>query len=278
MEFVKMHGLGNDFIIVEAGSWKEADHLQAHSPILCDRHFGIGADGLVVIGPDQAMDLFMRIFNPDGSEPEMCGNAIRCVARYAYENGWVKQKNISVRTLAGIRYPQIETANGKVINVCVDMGQPVLERKLIPMQGEGSAVKTKLTSATNEFEITAVSMGNPHCIHFVDQIEQVPIAAWGSMMESHPLFPAKTNVEFVQMVARDEMIMRVWERGAGITMACGTGACASLVAAVLNDVSDRKATIHLLGGDLYIEWKEENNHVYMTGPAEYVFAGKIALQ
>jgi diaminopimelate epimerase len=278
MDFVKMHGLGNDFIIVEADSWKEADWLQAHSPFLCDRHFGIGADGLVAIGLDQEMDIFMRIFNPDGSEPEMCGNAIRCVARYAYEKGWVSHKNISVRTMAGARYPQIETAAGKVISVCVDMGQPVLERKLIPMQGEGPAVKTKLSSETSEFEITAVSMGNPHCIHFVEDIEQVPVAAWGGMIETHSLFPAKTNVEFVQILARDEMIMRVWERGAGITMACGTGACATLVAAVLNDASDRRATIHLLGGDLHIEWKEENDHVYMTGPAEYVFNGNIELK
>ncbi|HNX92485.1 MAG TPA: diaminopimelate epimerase [Syntrophomonas sp.] len=278
MDFVKMHGLGNDFVIVETDSWNEADHLQKYAQFICDRHFGIGADGLVAVGPDEEMDIFMRIFNSDGSEPEMCGNGIRCVARYAYEKGWVKNNNISVRTLAGARYPQIETAAGKSVTVRVDMGQPVLERSLIPMQGEGSTVKVSLPTEQRIFEVTAVSMGNPHCINFVEDIDQVPVAAWGSIIEIDPMFPAKTNVEFVQILARDEMIMRVWERGAGITMACGTGACATLVAAVLNDLTDRKATIHLLGGDLHIEWNEENNHVYMTGPAEYVFNGKIEMK
>jgi len=278
MDFVKMHGLGNDFVIVETDSWDEADHLQKYAQFICDRHFGIGADGLVAVGPDEEMDIFMRIFNSDGSEPEMCGNGIRCVARYAYDKGWVKNNNISVRTLAGARYPQVETAEGKAVTVCVDMGQPVLERSLIPMQGEGATVKVSLPTELREFEVTAVSMGNPHCINFVNDINQVPVATWGSIIEIDPMFPAKTNVEFVQILARDEMIMRVWERGAGITMACGTGACATLVAAVLNDLTDRKATIHLLGGDLLIEWDEENNHVYMTGPAEYVFNGKIELK
>jgi len=278
MEFVKMHGLGNDFIIVEAASWKDADPLQKHSPWLCNRHFGIGADGLVVIGPEQEMDIFMRIFNPDGSEPEMCGNAIRCVARYAYEKGWVRKKNISVKTLAGGRYPEIQSAAGQAVRVRVDMGQPILDRPNIPMLGEGPAVKTTLSTPAGEFTVTAVSMGNPHCVHFVEDVDQVPVADWGSTLETHPGFPAKTNVEFVQILARDEMIMRVWERGAGITLACGTGACATLVAAVLNDLSDHAATIHLLGGDLHIEWKQENNHVYMTGPADFVFEGKVELQ
>ncbi|NLV20532.1 MAG: diaminopimelate epimerase [Syntrophomonadaceae bacterium] len=277
MDFVKMQGLGNDFIIVETGSWNEADYLQKYASLLCDRHFGIGADGLVAIGPDEAMDIFMRIFNPDGSEPEMCGNAIRCVARYGFDKGWVNNENISIRTLAGARYPQLQTVAGKAVNVRVDMGQPVLERSLIPMQGDGSPVKALLPTSQGEFEITAVSMGNPHCIIFVDDINQVPIAAWGSVIETDPLFPAKTNVEFVQVLARDEMIMRVWERGAGLTLACGTGACAVLAAAVLNDLSDRQATIHLPGGDLLIEWNEKDRHVYMTGPAEYVFSGKIEL-
>ena len=277
MEFVKMHGLGNDFIIVEMGSWVEANFLQPHAQLLCDRHLGIGADGLVAVGPDQEMDIFMRIFNSDGSEPEMCGNGIRCVARYAYEKGWIAGHNISVKTLAGARYPQVEVSDGVVKSVRVDMGQPVLERRLIPMQGDGPAVRVPLVTSQGEFEITAVSMGNPHCINFVNDMDQVPIAAWGREIEIHPLFPAKTNVEFVQVLARDELIMRVWERGAGITLACGTGACATLVAAVLNGLSDRKAIIHLLGGDLLIEWNEESNRVYMTGPALHVFRGQIDL-
>jgi diaminopimelate epimerase len=278
MDFVKMHGLGNDFVIVETDSWNAADHLQKYAQFICDRHFGIGADGLVAVGPDEEMDIFMRIFNSDGSEPEMCGNGIRCVAGYAYKKGWVKNKKLSVRTLAGPRYPQIESAEGNTVTVRVDMGQPILERSLIPMQGDGAAVKVLLPTEQAEFEVTAVSMGNPHCINFVDDIHRVPVAEWGSIIETAPIFPAKTNVEFVQVLARDEMIMRVWERGAGITLACGTGACATLVAAVLNDLSDRKATIHLLGGDLLIEWDEGNNHVYMTGPAERVFDGKIELR
>ena len=277
MEFIKMHGLGNDFIIVETDSWKDADQLQPHAQYLCDRHTGIGADGLVAVGHDDKMDIFMRIFNSDGSEPEMCGNGIRCVARYAYEKGWIEGENISVRTLAGARYPQVELIDGRVASVCVDMGQPVLERQLIPMQGEGSIVKVPLTTSQGEFEITAVSMGNPHCITFVNDINSVPIAAWGSEIENHAMFPAKTNVEFVQVLSRNELIMRVWERGAGITLACGTGACATLVAAVLNDLSDHKAIVHLLGGDLLIEWNDEDNRVYMTGPAQNVFSGTIDL-
>jgi diaminopimelate epimerase len=275
MDFVKMHGLGNDFVIVEANSWDDADQLQKYAQFICDRHFGIGADGLIITGPDAEMDIFMRIFNSDGSEPEMCGNGIRCVARYAYDKGWVKNNNISVRTLAGARYPQVEASGGKAVTVRVDMGQPILERSQIPMLGDGSTVKVLLPTEQGEFEITAVSMGNPHCIIFVDDISKIPVSSWGSMIETNSMFPAKTNVEFIQVLARDEIIMRVWERGAGITMACGTGACATLVAAVLNNFSDRKATIHLLGGDLLIEWNEANNHVYMTGPAEYAFYGKI---
>lgn len=273
MNFVKMHGLGNDFVIAEANSWDEAYQLQPFAQLVCDRHFGIGADGLIVVGPDAEMDVFMRIFNPDGSEPEMCGNGIRCVARYACDRGWVSREAISVRTLAGPRYPQV-TVEG---SVRVDMGQPILERRLIPMQGEGSPIRAKISTEQGEFEITAVSMGNPHCICFVEDVDKSPVAAWGSMLETHPMFPARTNVEFVQVLARDEMIMRVWERGAGITLACGTGACATLVAAVLNGLSDRKATVHLLGGDLLIEWDETDQHVYMTGPAEYVFKGQVEL-
>lgn len=277
MNFVKMHGLGNDFVIFEAESWEDADRFQPYAKLVCDRNFGVGADGLVAIGKDQEMDIFMRIFNPDGSEPEMCGNASRCVARYAYEKGWVKSTGLSVRTLAGPRYPVVELEGDTVKSICVDMGEPILERKLIPMLGEGSNAKVGLDTAHGVQEITAVSMGNPHCICFVPDVEQVPLAQWGRELEIHPMFPAKTNVEFVQVVKRDELIMRVWERGAGITLACGTGACATLVAAVLNGHTDRKALIHLLGGDLIIEWNEENNHVYMTGPAVEVFQGQIDL-
>lgn len=278
MNFVKMHGLGNDFVIVETESWEAADRLQPYAQLVCDRNFGIGADGLIAIGKESEWDIFMRIFNSDGSEPEMCGNGIRCAARYAYEKGLVTKNSLSVRTLAGPRYPVVELEDNLVKSIRVDMGTPILNRELIPMQGEGSNVKVELATEHGSFAITAVSMGNPHCISFVPDIEQIPLAVWGRELETHPIFPAKTNVEFVQVIKRDELIMRVWERGAGVTLACGTGACATLVAAVLNGVADRKALIHLLGGDLIIEWNEDNNHVYMTGPAVEVFQGQINIE
>lgn len=277
MDFVKMHGLGNDFVIMEIDSWEAADSLQPYAGMICDRNFGVGADGLVAIGKDLKMDIFMRIFNPDGSEPEMCGNGIRCVARYAYERGLVHNPQLSVRTLAGPRYPVVQLNNNIVSSIKVDMGEPVLERSLIPVQGEGSTVGIPLETSYGTRKVTAVSMGNPHCISFVDDVEKAPVALWGAELEVHTCFPAKTNVEFVQVLNRNEMIMRVWERGAGITLACGTGACATLVAAVLNGLTDRKALVHLLGGDLLIEWNQENNHVYMTGPAKQVFRGSIDL-
>lgn len=275
MHFVKMQGLGNDFIIVEASSWEEANKYQGWAKTLCDRNFGIGADGLIIIGKDSDMDIFMRIFNSDGSEPEMCGNGIRCVARYAYEHKMINKTSISVKTLAGPRYPEIILQDGHLQAVRVDMGEPILKRDLIPMNGIGSNIEVPLQAAGQDFLITGVSMGNPHCIIFVDDMKSVPISLWGPYIEKHELFPAKTNVEFVQVLGINEIVMRVWERGAGITLACGTGACASLVAAVLNKKTERKATIHLLGGDLEVEWSAENNHVYMTGPAVEVFRGFI---
>lgn len=277
MDFIKMHGLGNDFVITTVESWAHADHLQPHASWICDRHFGIGADGLVAIGRDDQMDIFMRIFNPDGTEPEMCGNAIRCVAKFAFENGWTQNPGISIRTLAGPRYPFVNLRDGQVQTVTVDMGEPVLKRDLIPMQGQGDATNEKVETGLGQVDLTAVSMGNPHAVIFVDDIELVPIAELGPIVETHSMFPARTNVEFVQVVSPRDLIMRVWERGAGITMACGTGACATLVAAVLNGLCERTATIHLLGGDLLIEWNPDNNRVYMTGPASPVFSGHIAL-
>ncbi|PKM77757.1 MAG: diaminopimelate epimerase [Firmicutes bacterium HGW-Firmicutes-15] len=277
MNFVKMHGLGNDFVIVEVSSWEDADALQPHAKAVCDRNFGVGADGLIAIGRDLEMDVFMRIFNSDGSEPEMCGNGIRCVARYVYEHHLVDKTSVSVRTLAGPIYPEVKVMDGQVVSITVDMGEPILSRALIPMLGVGANVKVKASTVNGEFELTGVSMGNPHCVIFVTDIDKTPVALWGPALETHQLFPAKTNVEFVQVIDRDEMIMRVWERGAGITLACGTGACATLVAAVLNGHTGRAATIHLLGGDLFIEWKEQDNHIYMTGPATEVFSGRIEL-
>lgn len=277
MDFVKMQGLGNDFVITQVDSWDGADVLQPWAEKLCDRRFGIGADGLVCIGKDQDADLFMRIFNPDGSEPEMCGNAIRCVGKYAFERGWVGKTDLSVRTLAGTRYPRVKVAGGRVTSVTVDMGEPILQRARIPMAGNGGTVGVRTVTRFGDVEFTAVSMGNPHCVIFVPDLNAVPVEEWGPAMENHEMFPAKTNVEFVEVNTRDDLTMRVWERGAGVTLACGTGACATLVAAVQNDLADRSAVVHLLGGDLWIEWKAADNHVYMTGPAMHVFNGQIDL-
>lgn len=279
MDFVKMHGLGNDFIIVRASSFDDAGRLKPYAESLCHRNFGIGADGLVAVGKDENADIFMRIFNADGSEAEMCGNAIRCVAKLAYEEKIVGKKRISVRTLAGLRCAEIIPGpDDRVVAVRVDMGEPVLKREHIPVQGEGDVIVIKARVSTGELEFTAVSMGNPHCVVFVEDVLNFPVTALGPELENHTLFPARTNVEFVQVLNEKEMLMRVWERGAGVTLACGTGACASLVAAVLNGKTGRQATVHLLGGDLFIEWDEKDNHVYMTGPASFVFEGKLCLE
>ncbi len=276
MKFIKMQGLGNDFILVNC--------LDQNLPLrnyreiakrLCDRHFGIGADGLVLILPSETACIRMRIFNPDGSEPEMCGNAIRCVARYVFEHKIIGQKRIEVETPAGLIVPEVILDKGKVASVKVDMGEPRLERSLIPMEGpSGQVVNEPITINGNMFNVTCLSMGNPHCITFVSDINGVSLGDIGPKLETHPLFPRKTNVEFVQVLNRVEVNMRVWERGAGETLACGTGACAVGVACILNNLTGRTITVHLAGGDLIVEWAADN-HVYMTGPAQYVFRGEI---
>ena len=278
MKFIKVHGLGNDFTIFESASWEEADKYQTFASGVCDRKFGIGADGLVVVGPDSQADVFMRIFNPDGTEPEMCGNAIRCVARYAIQRGLVKHNKMTVRTRAGIKLPEVKLHHDQSVTVRVDMGEPILTRSLIPMLGEGSNCQVELNAVGQNFTVTGISMGNPHCIVLVDDIDTVPVEKWGPALENHVLFPAKTNVEFVEVLNRNEVIMRVWERGAGVTLACGTGACATAVGCALNKKTERAITVHLLGGDLYIEWDEKDNHIYMTGPAVEVYQGEIDIE
>lgn len=278
MRFVKMHGLGNDFIFVNGFEEKiaERDYSELGKK-LCDRFFGIGGDGLVFILPSESADIKMRIINSDGSEAEMCGNAIRCFAKYAYEQGLVDKTKITVETLAGIMGPELILENGKVVAVRVDMGEPRLNREQIPMLGEpGQVVNEALEVDGNIYMITTVSMGNPHCIIFVDDALSFPLTELGPKVEKHTSFPRKTNVEFVQVVNPSEMIMRVWERGAGNTLACGTGACATLVAGVLTGQTDRKAKVHLAGGTLEIEWAE-NNRIYMTGPATHVYNGELDL-
>lgn len=244
------------------------------APKMCDRRFGIGADGLVLLLDSGVADVRMRIINSDGSEAEMCGNAIRCVAKYLYEHGIVRKDEIKVETLAGIIVPQIIQKNGRVEAVRVDMGAPRLERQEIPMLGTpGQVVNEPLQVNGQTFKITAVSMGNPHCVIFVPDLSVIPLNQIGPQIETHPAFPRKTNVEFVQVLSPTEVRMMVWERGAGPTMACGTGACAVATAGVLNGLTARSVTVHLPGGSLHIEWAD-NGRLYMTGPAEEVFNGE----
>lgn len=275
MDFRKVHGLGNDFVLVD--SFRQPQELPA--PLgetavkVCHRQLGVGADGLVVLLPSKNADVRMLIFNADGSEAQMCGNAIRCVARYLYEQDLVKKEVIAVETLAGIIRPQVILENGRVAGVRVDMGEPRLERAQIPMVGPpGWVIAEPLLVGDHVYNVTAVSMGNPHCVIFVPDAEQVRLFEAGPAIEHHPAFPQRTNVEFVQVLNPEEVRMRVWERGAGATLACGTGACAAVVAGSLNGLTERKVTVHLPLGSLFIEWAGDN-HLYMTGPAEEVFSG-----
>lgn len=275
MKFYKMHGIGNDFIMVDGFKEDLPQDLSKTALELCNRNFGIGGDGFVVMLPSDTADIRMRIINSDGSEAEMCGNAIRCFARLAYESGHVKKETFTIETLAGPMIPRLVIENGKVTGVTVDMGEPFLERNKVPMLGApGQVINEPLKVLDTTFNITALLMGVPHCITFVDDVDSIDLSKYGPVLEHNPVFPRKTNVHFLQVLNNEEIKMRVWERGAGVTLACGTGACASLVAAVLNNKTGRRAKIHLPGGTLEIEWAE-NNHVYMTGPGQYVFSGEV---
>ena len=279
VEFVKMQGLGNDFVVVDCLRHPyDAASLAGQAARLCDRRFGIGADGLILVMAGQAAEYRMRIINSDGSEPEMCGNGIRCFAKYLYEHGITRQTTFTVETLAGPIIPVLTVEQGKVARVCVDMGAPRLERDEIPMLGPaGPVVNESLQVGGQAFNVTAVSMGNPHAVVFVNDVAHFPVAQYGPLIETQAAFPKKTNVEFVEVVSPNQLRMRVWERGAGITLACGTGACATLVAGVLTGNSERSATVTLPGGPLEIHWSDEDNHVYMTGPADEVYSGVITL-
>lgn len=272
--FSKWHGLGNDFVIVN-GLEESIENYKELAIKVCDRHFGIGADGLVILLTSEIADFKMRIFNSDGSEAEMCGNVTRCMARYVFEHGLTDKKKITLETKAGIIKPELIFTNGILDTVRVDMGEPRLKRSEIPMVGNADeqVINEILRVGDAEYSITCVSMGNPHCIIFVDDLTLVDLSVIGPKIETDPVFPKKTNVEFVQVLNKQKLRMRVWERGAGVTMACGTGTCATLVAAVLNGKADRQATIELDGGTLLIEWGLDN-HIYMSGPAVEVFRGK----
>lgn len=278
MDFTKMQGLGNDYIYVNCLN-QPVENPSAVAKFVSDRHFGIGSDGLVLILPSDISDFRMRMFNSDGSEAEMCGNAIRCVGKFVYDNGLTSKTTISVETLAGIKILEMDVENNHVAKVKVDMGEPILEPKNIPVKSDMERfISQPVTIDGKVYNVTCVSMGNPHAITYVDSVADFPLEAIGSKMEVHDLYPRKINAEFVEVIDRATLKMRVWERGAGETLACGTGACAVLVSSVLNGLSERKATIKLLGGDLTIEWNENDNHVYMTGPAVKVFDGTIDIK
>ncbi|MBC7971826.1 MAG: diaminopimelate epimerase [Verrucomicrobia bacterium] len=274
MEFTKYHGLGNDFILIDNRAAAEPRLTPDDAIQWCDRHFGIGADGVIFALPGQGgTDYTMRIFNNDGSEPEMCGNGIRCLAKFIAElEGITEPRSYKIHTLGGLITPKLE-ADGLIT---VDMGKPRLLAAEIPTTltaADEKVVNQPLEVAGKTWQVTCVNMGNPHCVTFVDDVDAIPLEAIGPQFECHPVFPKKINTEFIQVVRSDYLKMRVWERGAGITLACGTGACASLVAGVLNGLCDRRATVELPGGLLQIEWSETDDRLYMTGPAEKAFVG-----
>ncbi|OYD06651.1 diaminopimelate epimerase [Paludifilum halophilum] len=274
MNFTKMHGLGNDFVIV-SGEERPPENTPDLARRICDRHFGVGADGLVFILPSESGDFAMRIINADGSEAEQCGNAVRCVSKFFYERMSRARRELRVETGAGLQRVWLEPDGEKVRRVRVDMGRPVLEGKAVPTTIDAeSVVAYPVEVGERTFSFTAVSMGNPHAVIPVEDAIAFPVEFWGPKLEVHPLFPHQTNVEFVSFRSRSELDMRVWERGVGRTMACGSGACASAVASALTGRTDRRVTVHLQGGDLEIDWNEKDDRVYMTGPAETVFEGK----
>lgn len=266
--FEKWQGCGNDFVIIDSRADKHIDSAEKISQ-LCDRHFGVGADGVIYVLPSAVADCRMRIFNADGSEPEMCGNGIRCFAKYLVRGE--NKDSLKVETGAGIL-----TVNLKNNLVTVDMGEPILEAEKIPVAGFGKnrVVGEEIEVDGKIFKMTCVSMGNPHCVIFTDDISKIDLEKIGPKFETHEKFPRRTNTEFIQVTGENELRMRVWERGSGITLACGTGACASAVAANLNGLTGKTATVNLDGGTLKIEWREDN-HVYMTGAAEKVFEGSF---
>ena len=275
MKFTKMHGLGNDYVYVNCFEEK-IDNPPAVARFVSDRHFGIGSDGLIMINPSKTADFEMEMYNADGSRGEMCGNGIRCVAKYVYDYGLTDKTQISVETLGGIKYLDLAVEDGKVSLVKVDMGKPELEADRIPIISEREQVIDEPIEVDGkEYHMTGVSMGNPHTVIYVDDVKGLDLEKIGPKFENHERFPKRINTEFVHCIDRQTVEMRVWERGSGETLACGTGACAVAVSSILNNLTDTQVTVKLLGGDLQIEWDREKDRVYMTGPATVVFDGVI---
>lgn len=278
MKFTKMHGCGNDYVYVNLFE-EQVDNPKELSIAVSDRHFGIGSDGLILIGPSETADFAMHIYNADGSEAEMCGNGIRCVAKYVYDHKLTDKTEITVETGAGIKPLKLTVENGRVSLVRVDMGEPILKPDLIPVMADGERVVNEpIEVAGKEWNMTCVSMGNPHAVVFVDDVAKFPLETCGSEFEKHPRFPNRINTEFVQVISRSEASMRVWERGSGETWACGTGTCASVMACILNKKTENEVLVHLRGGDLTITYDPDSNHVFMTGPATEVFSGETDLE
>jgi diaminopimelate epimerase len=289
MRFTKMQGAGNDYVYVDCVNQSPPRDAAGLSRAISDRHFGIGSDGLILIGPSERADVRMRMFNADGSEAEMCGNGVRCVAKYAYDHGLSRNNPLKVETGRGVLTLQLEITAGKVERVTVDMGEPILDADKIPTTLPGPRVvnqplprynvsdpKEKLWEQQCDLRqgMTCVSMGNPHAILYCADVAKVPLDRIGPLLETAPVFPRRINVHFVQVQSPSEVTMRTWERGSGITLACGTGACSVVVAGVLTERTQRRITAHLPGGDLQLFWSDADNHVYMTGPAVEVFSGE----
>jgi len=273
MKFTKMQGIGNDYVYVNCLQ-ETIENPSELAKKISDRHYGVGSDGLIMINPSDKADFEMEMYNADGSRGEMCGNGIRCVAKYVYDYGLTDKTSISVETLAGIKYLDMTVEDGKVVLVKVDMGKPMLRPEEVPVVSEKEEVIDEpITVDGQEYRMTCVSMGNPHAVIFMDDIEHLEIEKIGPKFEHHERFPNRVNTEFVKVLDRHTASMRVWERGSGETLACGTGACAVAVACILGGYTENKVTVKLLGGDLLIEWDREQNKIYMTGPAEVVFDG-----
>lgn len=276
MRFTKMHGAGNDYVYVNCfDQTLDEDQLAQLARAVSDRHFGVGADGLILIRPSQTADARMQMFNADGSEAEMCGNGIRCVAKYVHDHGLARKKTLRIETRAGVLALDLDVVDSRVRRVRVDMGEPILEAARIPTTLAGNpVVDATLTVGSQTFPVTCVSMGNPHCVTYVDRPTDDWVLGLGPKIETDPHFPNRVNAEFVEVFSPAEVNVRVWERGSGETLACGTGACAVCVAGALTGRTGRKILAHLPGGDLELEWSEANNHVFLTGPAEEVFSGQ----
>ena len=275
MKFTKMQGIGNDYVYVNCLQ-ETIENPSELAKKISDRHYGVGSDGLIMINPSDKADFEMEMYNADGSRGEMCGNGIRCVAKYVYDYGLTDKTSISVETLAGIKYLDLTVEDGKVVLVKVDMGKPMLRPEEVPVVSEKEEVIDEpITVDGQEYRMTCVSMGNPHAVVFIDQdVKEFPLETVGVKFENHERFPKRVNTEFVNVLDRHTAQMRVWERGSGETLACGTGACAVAVACALNGLTEDEVTVKLLGGALQIKWDREKNTVYMTGPAEVVFDGE----